>query len=147
MRISCKGLFVVLMLASVLGLGACKQEGPAEKVGEKIDKAVTQADKKIDQATEQAGKKIEKAGNAISEKAKRAEESLDDAAITTQIKAEIVRDPMLKASQVTVTTKNGVVRLSGIVDSPQNIDRALEITRNVKNVQSTENNLVVKSAN
>ena len=147
MRISCKGLLVVLMLASVLGLGACKQEGSAEKAGQKIDKAVEQADKKIDQATEQAGKKIEKAGNAISEKAKRAEESLDDAAITTQIKAEIVRDPMLKASQITVMTQNGVVRLGGVVDSPQSIDRAIEITRNVKNVQSTENNLVVKSAN
>ena len=40
MRISCKGLLVVFMLASVLGLAACNQEGPAEKAGKKVDKAV-----------------------------------------------------------------------------------------------------------
>ena len=125
MRVSCKGLFVVFMLVSVLGLAACKQEGPAEKAG-----------KKIDQTTEQAGQKIEKAGVVM-----------DDSAITAKIKSEIAIDPLLKAFQITVTTKNGVVKLSGIVDSQQSIDRALEITRNVKNVQSTENNLVVKRTN
>lgn len=125
MRVSCKGLFVVFMLVSVLGLAACKQEGPAEKAGEKID-----------QTTEQAGQKIEKAGVVM-----------DDSAITAKIKSEIAIDPLLKAFQITVTTKNGVVKLSGIVDSQQSIDRALEITRNVKNVQSTENNLVVKRTN
>jgi len=125
MRVSCKGLFVVFMLVSVLGLAACKQEGPAEKAG-----------KKIDQTTEQAGQKIEKAGVVM-----------DDSAITAKIKSEIAIDPLLKAFQITVTTKNGVVKLSGVVDSQQSIDRALEITRNVKNVQSTENNLVVKRTN
>ena len=125
MRVSCKGLFVVFMLVSVLGLAACKQEGPAEKAG-----------KKIDQTTEQAGQKIEKTGVVM-----------DDSAITAKIKSEIAIDPLLKAFQITVTTKNGVVKLSGVVDSQQSIDRALEITRNVKNVQSTENNLVVKRTN
>jgi len=71
---------------------------------------------------------------------------MDDAAITARVKAEILADPVLKSSQVSVTTKGGVVRLSGIVDSNQSIDRALEITRGIKNVQATENNLVVKSA-
>jgi hyperosmotically inducible protein len=50
-------------------------------------------------------------------------------------------------SQISVTTTKGVVRLSGIVDSQQSIERALEITRKVKGVQLTENKLVVKSAN
>lgn len=123
MKVSCKDLVVVLILASVLGLTACKQEGQAEKAG-----------KKVDQATELTGKKIEKSG-----------EVMDDAVITAIVKAEIAKDPTLKVSQITVTTTNGVVRLSGVVDSPQNIDRALEITRNIKNVRSTENSLVVKS--
>lgn len=146
MRISCKELLVVFMLASVLGLAACNQEGPAEKAGKKVDKAVVQADKKIEQATEQADKKIEKAGDELSDKSKKSGESMDDAAITVKVKAAIANDPVFKLSQITVTTTNGVVRLSGVVDSPQSIDRALEIARNVKNVLSTENNLVVKSA-
>ena len=146
MRISCKGLLVVFMLTSVLGLAACNQEGPAEKAGKKVDKAVVTADKKIEQATEQADKKIEKVGDELSDKSKKSGESMDDAAITVKVKAAIANDPVIKLSQITVTTTNGVVRLSGVVDSPQSIDRALEKARNVKNVQSTENNLVVKSA-
>ena len=125
MNVSYKGLVVVVLLASVLGFTACKQEGPAEKAG-----------KKIDQTSEQAGQKIEKAGAVM-----------DDSSITAKIKSDMAADPLLKASQITVTTKNGVVKLSGVVDSQQSIDRALEITRNVKNVQSTENNLVVKRTN
>lgn len=147
MSVSYKGLFIVFLMSSILGLAACKQEGPAEKAGEKVDKTVEQAEKKIDQATEQAGKKIEKAGDALSEKSKQAGEFMDDAAITAKVKAEIANDPRLKMFQISVTTTNGVVRLSGVVDSQQSIDRALEITRNVKNVKSTENGLVVKSAN
>ena len=147
MKVSGKSLVVVVMLASFLGLAACKQEGPAERTGQKIDNAVEQGGKKIDQASEKAEKKIEKAGDALSDKTKKAGESIDDAAITTKIKAEIANDPVLKVSQISVTTQKGVVRLSGVVDSRQSMDKALEITRNVKNVRSTENNLVIKSAN
>lgn len=144
MNVSYKGFIAVFVLASVLGLSACKQEGPAEKAGQKVDQAVEQAGKKIDQATDQAGKKIEQAGETLSDKSKKAGEYIDDAAITTKVKAAIAGDPVLKMSQITVTTTKGVVRLSGVVDSQQSIDRALEITRNVKDVQVTENNLTVK---
>jgi hyperosmotically inducible protein len=69
---------------------------------------------------------------------------MDDSAITAKIKAEILSDPLLKVSQINVTTTNNVVMLSGVVDSQQSIDRAMEIVRSVKNVKSVENNLVVK---
>jgi len=51
-------------------------------------------------------------------------------------------DPLLKVSQISVTTTNGVVKLSGTVDSQQGIDRATEIARSVKDVKSVENSLV-----
>jgi hyperosmotically inducible periplasmic protein len=147
MNVSYKGFLAVFVLASILGLSACKQDGPAEKAGQKVDQAVEQAGKKIDQATNQAGKKIEQAGETLSDKSKKAGEYIDDAALTAKVKAEIASDPMLKMSQITVTTTKGVVRLSGVVDSQQSIDRALKITRNVNDVQVTENNLAVKSTN
>jgi hypothetical protein len=70
------------------------------------------------------------------------EEYMDDSAITAKIKAEILSDPLLKVSQINVTTTNGVVSLSGTVDSQQSIDRALAIARSVKDVKSVENGLV-----
>jgi hyperosmotically inducible protein len=42
---------------------------------------------------------------------------MDDAAITAKVKAEILSDPLLKISQINVTTVNGMVKLSGLVDS------------------------------
>jgi hyperosmotically inducible periplasmic protein len=147
MNVPYKGLFVVVLMASALGLAACKQDGPAEKAGQKVDQAVEQAGKKIEQATDKAGKKIEQAGDTLSDKSKKAGDYVDDATITAKVKAEIAKDPVLKMSQIAVTTTKGIVRLSGVVDSNQSIDRALEITRNIKDVQATENGLVVKSTN
>ncbi len=137
---------MVCLLATVWGMSACKQEGPAEKAGQKVDQAIEQAEKTIDQATEQAGNKIDQAGETLSDKSKKAGDFIDDTAITAKVKAEIASDPVLKVSQITVTTTNGVVRLSGVADSQQSIDRALELTRKVKGAEAVENNLVVKSA-
>lgn len=50
-----KLLFVLLFLS--MGLAACEQEGPAERAGEKIDKAVEEAGDKM----EEAGDKVEEA--------------------------------------------------------------------------------------
>lgn len=71
---------------------------------------------------------------------------MDDSAITAKIKAGILSDPLLKVSQISVTTTNGVVNLSGVVDSQQSIDRAMEIARSNPNVKSVENSLVIQGA-
>jgi hyperosmotically inducible protein len=120
-------------MAFVFGFAGCQQEGTSEKAG-----------KKIDQTTEKAGKKIEEAREAINAKVEKAGEIMDDSAITAKIKADILSDPLLKVSQIKVTTTNNVVMLSGVVASQQGIDRAVEIARSVKNVKSVDNGLVVK---
>jgi len=147
MKVSSKKILVVALLAAFVGLSACKQEGPAEKAGEKVDAAVEQAGQKIDEATDQAEKKIEQAGETLSDKSKQAGDYMDDSAITTKVKAAIAGDALLKVSQITVTTTNGTVRLSGVVDSRQALDRAVEVARSVEQVQAVDNNLGVKSAN
>jgi hyperosmotically inducible periplasmic protein len=131
MRLSYRVSFIVFLMAFVLGMAGCQQEGTAEKAGQKVD-----------QTAEKAGKKIEEAKEAVVEKTAKVEEYMDDSAITAKIKAEILGDPLLKVSQINVTTTNGVVSLSGTVDSQQSIDRALEIARSVKDVKSVENGLV-----
>ena len=135
MSLSHKGFFIVFSLALVLGFAGCQQEGPAEKAGQKVD-----------QSAEKAAKKIEGAGAAVGQKVDKVEVYMDDATITAKVKAEILSDPLLKVSQINVTTTSGVVKLSGGVDSQQAIDRALEIARSLKNVKSVENGLVVKAA-
>lgn len=48
MSLSSRGLFIVVLIAFVLGLAGCKPEGPGEKAGKKIDKAVDKAGKAIE---------------------------------------------------------------------------------------------------
>jgi hypothetical protein len=42
---------------------------------------------------------------------------VDDAWITTKVKAEIFKEPSLKVTDINVETRNNVVQLSGFVDS------------------------------
>ena len=124
MRLSQRVMVVVFSLGVGLTFAGCEQQGPAEKAGRQMDEA----------------------GKAVGEKVENAGAFLDDAAITAKIKADILSDPLLKVLEINVTTTNGIVTLSGVVDSKQNIDRAVEIARRVKEVQSVDNSLVVKSA-
>jgi osmotically-inducible protein OsmY len=69
---------------------------------------------------------------------------VDDSAITTKVKAAIFDDPLLKVLQINVETFKGEVQLSGFVDSAQNVRRAGEVARSVKDVKSVKNDLIVK---
>jgi hyperosmotically inducible protein len=51
MSLSYRGLFIVFLLAFVLGLAGCQQEGAGEKAGKKIDNAAEKAGKKIEEET------------------------------------------------------------------------------------------------
>lgn len=69
---------------------------------------------------------------------------VDDSVITTRVKTAFVKDPDLKAMQINVKTYKGVVQLSGFVDSPKEVSKAEEIAKNVDNVKSVENDIIVK---
>lgn len=84
------------------------------------------------------------AGCSSSAKHETAGEYVDDSVITTKVKAAIIKDPDLKAMQIKVKTYQGTVQLSGFVDSQKEISRAGELAKNVSNVKSVENDLIVK---
>lgn len=69
---------------------------------------------------------------------------VDDATVTTKVKAQIFNDPSLRVLQINVETMQDVVQLSGFVDSTQTKARAGEIARGVEGVRSVKNDLVVR---
>jgi hyperosmotically inducible periplasmic protein len=71
-------------------------------------------------------------------------EYVDDATITTKVKAAMFDDPALKVMQIGVETMQNVVQLSGFVDSPQVKARAGELARSVIGVREVKNDLVVR---
>jgi osmotically-inducible protein OsmY len=72
-------------------------------------------------------------------------EYVDDAMITTKVKAAIVNDARLSAFDISVETNRGVVQLNGFVDSQADINEAAEVAQRVEGVKSVENNLQLKS--
>ncbi|MBK8640215.1 MAG: BON domain-containing protein [Chromatiaceae bacterium] len=137
---------VTASLALVLIAVGCDKNDSAEQAGKKIDQAAARSGEAIEKAGDKASTKLDTAKEAIGDKAEAAGVYMSDAAITTQIKAGLLADSTLKSLQIHVTTTNGVVALSGVVDSQQSIDRSLEIARGIKGVASVENRLVVKPA-
>jgi osmotically-inducible protein OsmY len=73
-----------------------------------------------------------------------ATEYMDDAVMTTKVKAAMVNEPALKASDVKVETNKGTVPLSGFAGSKAEADKAAEVARSVKGVTAVQNEMSVK---
>ena len=71
-------------------------------------------------------------------------EYVDDAVITTKVKAAIFNEPSLKSTEINVETFKGVVQLSGFVSSQADINKAVAVARSVKGVISVKNDMRVK---
>ena len=63
-------------------------------------------------------------------------EYVDDSVITNKVKALLGADDFFNSLDISVETYQGTVQLSGFVTSQKAIDKASEIVRSVKGVQS-----------
>ena len=68
-------------------------------------------------------------------------EYLDDAVITTKVKASLIDQPSLKASEIRIETFKGTVYLRGLVTSQAQIDKAGQVARSVNGVRAVKNEL------
>jgi osmotically-inducible protein OsmY len=68
----------------------------------------------------------------------------DDASTTAKVKKAIFDEPSLKVIDVSVTTENGVVELSGSVKTARERTKAAEIARRVEGVKRVRNDLKVQ---
>ena len=71
---------------------------------------------------------------------------VDNAALTTKVKAALIADDTVKGTQINVDSSAGVVKLTGTVDTPTQMARAVEVAKGVQGVQRVESNLA-SSAN
>jgi hyperosmotically inducible periplasmic protein len=123
-----------LLAAVLLGTSGCSDNGSADKVGQKIDKGTETVKEKLAQSSDAAERKLDQAGASI-----------DDAALAAEIKAKILRDPGLKAGEINVDTHNGVVVLTGTVNTPEEVIRAVRLAQSVDEVKYVENRLSVRN--
>jgi osmotically-inducible protein OsmY len=70
---------------------------------------------------------------------------VDDSVITGKVKAALVADPTTKAHQISVETFQGVVQLSGFVDSSEARSRATQVAQQVEGVKNVKNELELRN--
>ena len=126
---------ISILLAA--GLAACEKPGPAETAGKKIDQTADDAGNKVRETADKVGDKLAVQGDKTAV-------AIDDAEITTKVKAAIFAEPGLKTLQIGVDTIKGVVTLSGSVDTQSNSDMAKALAIAVAGVVKVENRLVLK---
>ena len=71
-------------------------------------------------------------------------ETIDDATITTKVKAALVDNDIVEAGEVNVNTYRGVVQLSGFVDSNEEKTQAAQAAKSVSGVKDVRNDLKVQ---
>jgi osmotically-inducible protein OsmY len=72
--------------------------------------------------------------------------ALDDKTITSTVQHDLDREPVYKFSSVDVKTYDGVVQLSGFVDTREQKDRAGDIAQHAEGVTQVVNNISLKPA-
>lgn len=80
-------------------------------------------------------------GCAATSKQESTGQYVDDTVITTRVKTAIFQEPTLKSAEINVETFKGAVQLSGFVNSPADIDRAVAVARAVPGVKSVKNDM------
>ncbi len=69
---------------------------------------------------------------------------IDDATITTQVKARFAEDPTVSAMAIQVETLKGVVQLSGFAKTSAEREKAATIAAGVNGVARVVNDIMVK---
>ena len=68
---------------------------------------------------------------------------IDDKKITAELKAKLAAEKISNLTRVSVRTVDGIVYLTGIVDSPEQQARAVEIASTVPGVKNVVNHVQV----
>jgi hyperosmotically inducible protein len=72
--------------------------------------------------------------------------AIDDTMLTTKVKTALIANPVTKAHEIEVTTRNGVVQLAGFVSTEEERTTAVDVAQNVQGVKSVDNALKLKPA-
>jgi len=71
---------------------------------------------------------------------------VDDATISTRVKARFAEDPAVSAARIQVETVNGTVQLSGFAVTQAEKDKAGQLARATADVKQLRNDIIVRAA-
>lgn len=84
------------------------------------------------------------AGVAGANSGKSAGEIVDDSILSTRVKTEFLRSPVVRGLNINVDVDLGVVYLTGVASSQREVEEAVRLARAVKGVRQVQSNLMVR---
>jgi osmotically-inducible protein OsmY len=137
-------LAALMLVGGALTLAGCDR-GSNETARQTRDPAVAQTERPAADARGQTESPAAGAKEAARDAGSAVATSVDDASITAAVSAGLAKDPDLSAIKIDVDTKGGTVVLKGPAPNAAAKSRAEEIAKNVKGVNSVDNQLEVSS--
>ncbi len=116
-------------LIFLFGLTACDNQAGKEK---EVSTAVQNAEKEMYESYDLKGDANDQNGY-----------KLEDAMITTKIKAAFLTENLINSLDIDVSTSDGIVTLAGVADSLASSQKAGEIAGLVSDVKQIKNELVI----
>ncbi|MCB1954816.1 MAG: BON domain-containing protein [Rhodocyclaceae bacterium] len=159
MKTITKRLSLATLCSAAVLLAACGSDD--QTVGQKVDSAISEsrvqmneAKDKVAEAGDTVERKAESAGDFIERKADAAGRTVsgalsdagqvvEDAAITTAVKAELIRADDVDALKIDVDTRDGEVTLSGTAPSDAAREKAESLAEKVDGVKEVHNKLAL----
>jgi c(7)-type cytochrome triheme protein len=127
------------------GKKAFSVKAPADCVKcHKTGGAGAKTDAKAPMQTSDANKPAKAKSTTSKSQKESSGEYMDDAVITTKVKAAVLEEPSLKSAEINVETFKGIVQLTGFVRSRADINKAAEVAKGVKGVKSVKNDMILK---
>ena len=83
-------------------------------------------------------------GTASSVFAESTGQYVDDATITTKVKAAVMADSLLKGSSISVETDQASVHLTGLVDSKAQESEAIRVANQTNGVKEVQDHLTIR---
>lgn len=133
----------VWVIASALALAACGKTEQNSTSGEKLDAAISNVEQKTDSVGKDVRQGLDAARADTADAIDKLKAETQDASITTQVTAELARDPELSALKIDVDTHAGKVVLRGTAPSDAARNRAVTLVRAVSGVVDVDNQLRV----
>lgn len=127
---------VILAAAAAFFLGYRIGEGGVELAAEPVTTPTVDTQK-----ARETGAKV---GETVAVGAARAQDALTDGALTAKIKSKMALDDTVKALSIDVDTDDGVVTLSGSVNSPAEKAKAVQLAKETTGVTSVVDRLVIR---
>jgi len=118
-----------------------KVKAAAATVAEKTREVAHSAARKTDNAMDRAG---DETADKTHDAAGKTRVAASDTAITTKVKAGLVKEPNLDSLGIHVETEKGVVMLSGFVNSKEEADKAVKVAKGVDGVTRVKSAIKVK---